>query len=288
MPSPDQPESSTAPGRRRLDLDIALLGCGKMGMALLDGWLAAGLPGKRVVAIDPNPSDVLRARIEEEGVRLLDPADAVSFAVDMLVLAVKPQMMDAALPAVAPLAGPATPALSVAAGLPISYFKAALSPDAPVIRAMPNTPAAVGKGITALIASDEATTQQKAAAESLLEVVGQTIWLEQENQMDAVTGVSGSGPAYVFHMIEALAAAGVAEGLPEDLAMRLARATVIGAGALAEASPSSAEQLRIDVTSPGGTTAAGLQQLMDAEAGLPPLMRRTVAAAAARSRELGK
>ncbi len=288
MPAPDQPDSSIAPSKRRLDLDIALLGCGKMGMALLNGWLVAGLSGKRVLAIDPKPGAALQARIDEDGVRLLDPAEAASLAVDMLVLAVKPQMMSAALPSIAPLAGPATPVLSVAAGLPISYFKQALGDDTPVIRAMPNTPAAVGKGVTALFASSETTAQQKATAEGLLDVVGETLWLESEDQMDAVTGVSGSGPAYVFHMIEALAAAGVAEGLSEDLAMRLARATVVGAGALAASSESNAEQLRIDVTSPAGTTAAGLEKLMDSENGLPPLMRRTVAAAAARSRELGK
>lgn len=288
MSPSEQPASSLPNGKRKLDLDIALLGCGKMGLALMDGWLAAGLPGRRIVAIEPKPSDALRARAEQEGVRILAPDAAEALAVDMLVLAVKPQVMADALPAVAPLAGPATPALSIAAGLPIAYFKQALSEDTPVIRAMPNTPAAVGRGVSALIASDDVTAAARGVGEALLSVVGETLWLQDEAQMDAVTGVSGSGPAYVFHMIEALAAAAVAEGLPEEIAMQLARATVVGAGALAGASPESAEQLRINVTSPGGTTAAGLAQLMDAENGLAPLMRRTVAAAAARSRELGK
>jgi pyrroline-5-carboxylate reductase len=153
---------------------------------------------------------------------------------------------------------------------------------------MPNTPAAVGQGITALIGNSFVTEEQMALSEALLQAVGQTVRLEAEEQMDAVTALSGSGPAYVFHMIECLAAAGEAEGLSPELAMKLAQATVAGAGALAEGSEDSPGQLRVNVTSPNGTTQAGLEVLMDQEAGLPPLIRATVKAAADRSRELGR
>jgi pyrroline-5-carboxylate reductase len=156
------------------------------------------------------------------------------------------------------------------------------------VRAMPNTPAAVGRGISAITGNAHAGEESLALAEALLAVVGDVVRLEGEHQMDAVTAVSGSGPAYVFHLIEALAAAGVAEGLPADLSMQLARATVCGAGELAHQSPESAAQLRINVTSPGGTTAAALGVLMDEVTGFPPLLRRAVKAAADRGRELGK
>ncbi|MEO1687231.1 MAG: pyrroline-5-carboxylate reductase [Pseudomonadota bacterium] len=257
---------------------IVLLGCGKMGGAMLEGWLAGGLPPSRVCVIDPAPTDRLQA-LAAEGLAL-NP-DALPRA-DVCLLAVKPQFMADALPAVAALAAQGALFVSVAAGLTIRWFEAALGP-ASIVRCMPNTPAAVGKGITALFANDAAGEAGLAAAETLLSAIGETVRLEAEGQMDAVTGVSGSGPAYVFHMIEALAAAGEAEGLSPDLAMKLARATVAGAGALAEAAEESAAQLRINVTSPKGTTAEGLAVLMPE---LPDLMTRTVAAAAGRSREL--
>lgn len=258
---------------------LVLLGCGKMGGAMLEGWLAAGLPPTSVTVLEPDPTPRLKAT----GVRL-DAAPPASPAV--VVLAVKPQMMDAALPAVAPLAGPETLFLSVAAGKTLAYFEAALGAATPVVRAMPNTPAAVGRGITALIAN-AAGAASLPLAEALLAAVGETVRLESESQMDAVTALSGGGPAYVFHLIEAMAAAGAAAGLSPDLAMRLARATVTGAGELAHRSPESAEALRVAVTSPGGTTAEALKVLMDPETGLPPIMARAVAAAAARSRALG-
>lgn len=265
------------------DRGVVLLGCGKMGGAMLDGWLAAGLPPAAVTVIDPAPSDFVRAVAARGGaIAAAAPADAAA-----VVLAVKPQMMDEALPAVAPLAGRAALLLSIAAGLPLGWFAARLGPAAPLVRAMPNTPSAVGCGITALIAND-AGAPALPLAEALAGAVGETVRLQDEAQMDAVTAVSGSGPAYVFHMIEALAAAAEAEGLPPDLAMRLARATVCGAGELARRSADGAATLRLNVTSPGGTTAAGLEALMDAGEGLTPLMRRTVAAAAARSRALGR
>lgn len=258
---------------------LVLLGCGKMGQAMLAGWLAAGLPAAGVRVIEPQPAPELI----ETGVVLDGPLPERPAAV---VLAVKPQVMEAALPQVSGLAGGRVPFLSIAAGLPLAWFEARLGAATPVVRAMPNTPAAVGRGISALVANAPGAAHLL-LAEALLGAVGETLRLPDEAQMDAVTAVSGSGPAYLFHLIEALAAAGEGEGLPADLAMALARATVCGAGELARQSPEPAAVLRRNVTSPGGTTAAALAILMDADAGLPPLMRRAVAAAAARSRELG-
>jgi pyrroline-5-carboxylate reductase len=267
----------TAAGVRSL----VLLGCGKMGGAMLEGWLKGGLDPKSVQVLDPYPSDWLRG-LEGQGVAINPPSLAPA---TVAVIAVKPQMMAEAAPRLAALAAGGTVFLSIAAGTPIAAFERMFGAGAAIVRAMPNTPAAVGRGISALIGNTRVTEAQLAMAEALLGAVGQTVRLESEEQMHAVTGLSGSGPAYVFHMIEAMAAAGAAAGLPEDLAMRLARATVAGAGALADASPESAEQLRINVTSPGGTTAAGLKVLMPA---LPGLMTETVAAAARRSRELAE
>jgi pyrroline-5-carboxylate reductase len=203
----------------------------------------------------------------------------------VLVLAVKPQVMDAALPAYAPRVDAGALVLSIAAGKPIELFERAFGQGLAIVRAMPNTPAAVGRGVSVLCANAQAGEAQRALAERLMAAVGAVHWVEDEALMHAVTAVSGSGPAYVFHMIEALAAAGAAAGLPEDLAMALARGTVCGAGELARLSQESAAQLRANVTSPGGTTAAALQVLMG-EGGLGPLMERAVAAAAQRSREL--
>ncbi len=260
---------------------LVLLGCGKMGSAMLEGWLAQGVPPGAVWVLDPHPSDWLKAT----GVHLNAGMPA---APAIVLLAVKPQMMGAALPQVAALGNGDTLFLSVAAGTTIASFESAFGAETPIIRAMPNTPAAVGRGITAITGNARASESDMALAETLLSAVGEVVRLEGEHQMDAVTAVSGSGPAYVFHLIEALAAAGVAEGLPEVLAMRLARATVCGAGELAHRAPESAAQLRINVTSPGGTTAAALAVLMDAETGFPPLLRRAVKAAADRGRELGQ
>jgi pyrroline-5-carboxylate reductase len=258
---------------------LVMLGCGKMGSAMLEGWLGRGLAPGSVHVIDPHPSDWLRS----QGVRINTdlPADPA-----VLMIAVKPQMMADALPQVAPFGGGGTLILSVAAGTPITAYEAAFGPGTRVIRSMPNTPAAIGKGITAIVGNAAATPADLDLAETLLSAIGQVVRLEVEDQIDAVTGVSGSGPAYIFYMIDALAAAGVAEGLPPDLAMQLAKATVAGAGALAEQAAETPEQLRINVTSPNGTTQAGLSVLMDEATGLMPLMRATVAAAAGRSREL--
>jgi pyrroline-5-carboxylate reductase len=197
-------------------------------------------------------------------------------------------MMGDALPTLAALGNGDTLFVSVAAGTPIAAFEAVLGASTPIIRAMPNTPAAVGRGITAIIGNALAGAAQLDLAETLLAAVGQVVRLEDERQMDAVTAVSGSGPAYVFHLIETLAQAGEAEGLASDLALTLARATVAGAGVLAETSPESPSQLRVNVTSPGGTTQAALEVLMNETDGFPALLARAVKAAADRSRELGK
>lgn len=258
---------------------LALLGCGKMGGAMLEGWLKGGLAPARVQVLEPNPNAWL-TDLAEKGLSL-NPPELAPAAV--AVIAVKPQMMAEAAPRLRPLAGTGTVFLSIAAGTPISAFEKLFGAGTPIIRAMPNTPAAVGRGITAMVGNRAATEQQMVMAGALLAAVGKVVRLDDEEQIHAVTGLSGSGPAYVFHLIEAMAVAGEAAGLPPELAMRLARATVAGAGALADASPESAAQLRINVTSPGGTTAAGLAVLMPE---LPGLMTRTVAAAARRSREL--
>lgn len=258
---------------------LVLLGCGKMGSAMLQGWLSQGLPPSSVWVIDPAPSDWVR----ETGVHLnadLPAKPAIA------LIAVKPQMMGDALPALVRMGGGDTVFLSVAAGTPISTYQEILGANTPVIRAMPNTPAAVGRGITAIVGNDRVGAAQMDLAELLLSAVGQVVRLDGEDQMDAVTGVSGSGPAYVFHLIETLAAAGEAEGLSSDLAMRLAKATVAGAGALAEAADETPTQLRINVTSPNGTTQAALEVLMNEENGFPALLRRAVKASADRSREL--
>ena len=259
---------------------LVLLGCGKMGTALLTGWLAAGVPAASVWVIEPNPSDWLNA----SGVHLnkgVPPAPAVA------LLAVKPQMMGAALPALQALGNGTTLFISIAAGTSIATFEAALGPRTPIVRTMPNTPAMVGRGITGICAN-AAGQSGLALARALMLAVGEVVELDGEHQIDAVTAISGSGPAYVFHLIEAMAAAGVAEGLSPEVAMKLARATVCGAGELAYRSPEAAAQLRINVTSPGGTTAAALAHLMDPVTGLPPLMARAAHAAAERGRELGK
>ncbi|MCB1365679.1 MAG: pyrroline-5-carboxylate reductase [Rhodobacteraceae bacterium] len=261
------------------DRGLLLLGCGKMGSAMLGGWLAGGLPPGSVWVIDPAPSDWVMAQDVHVNAPLPEsPA--------IVLVAVKPQMMGEALPVLKKLGGGGTLFVSVAAGTPISAYEAVLGAATPIVRAMPNTPAAIGRGITALIGNGAASQADMALAETLLAAVGQTVRLDAEDQMDAVTGVSGSGPAYVFHLIETLAAAGEAQGLSPDLALRLARATVAGAGALAEESQEDPAQLRVNVTSPGGTTQAALEVLMDAETGFPALLERAVAAATRRAREL--
>lgn len=258
---------------------LMLMGCGKMGSAMLEGWLARGLPAASVWVRDPNPSNWLKA----QGVNLntgLPKGPAI------VLVAVKPQMMGDALPQLAEMGNGDTLFVSVAAGTTIATFEKILGDRTPIVRAMPNTPAAIGRGITAIIGNGLVGADALDEAELLLSAVGEVVRLENEGQIDAVTGVSGSGPAYVFHMIEAMAAAGHAQGLPADMAMQLAKATVAGAGALAMQADETPTQLRVNVTSPNGTTQAALEVLMDEARGFPPLLRRAVAAAADRSREL--
>lgn len=260
---------------------LVLLGCGKMGGALLQGWLGGGLKPASVWVLDPQPPAWLDAHSGLHVNEQLPENPAVA------VVAVKPQIMADALPALRPLGNGETLFLSIAAGISIEALAGIVGDRTPIIRAMPNTPAAIGRGISALVGNDCVGEAGLAVGEGLMAAVGQTVRLSDEGQMDAVTAVSGSGPAYVFLLIEALAAAGEREGLPGDLAMRLAKATVAGAGALAEASDETPSQLRVNVTSPGGTTAAALEVLMQPDTGLPALMERAVRAAANRSRELG-
>lgn len=258
---------------------LVLLGCGKMGSAMLAGWLDRGVPPTAVRVIDPNPSDWLRGTgVSINGDLPKDPAIAL--------IAVKPQMMGAALPALQALGNGETLFVSVAAGTLIRSFEEVFGSETPIIRAMPNTPAAIGKGITAIVGNSRTRASDLDLAEALLKAVGQVVRLGSEEQMDAVTALSGSGPAYVFHLIETMAAAGERQGLSPELALQLARATVSGAGQLAEVSGEAPGQLRINVTSPGGTTQAALEVLMDEETGFPALLDRAIAAAANRSKEL--
>lgn len=262
-----------------MDGGLVLVGCGKMGSAMLEGWLAKGVKPTDVWILEPYPNDRLKA-LQSKGLHL---NSGLPQAPALCMLAVKPQYMKEALPQLKGMGR--TVYLSIAAGITLETLAAELG-EGPIIRAMPNTPAAIGRGITAIVGNAAATPENMSLAEGLLQAIGETIRLESEAQMDAVTALSGSGPAYVFHMIETMAAAGIAEGLPEDMATKLATATVAGAGMLASESEESAAQLRINVTSPAGTTEAGLKVLMNAENGLPPLMQKTIGAAADRSRAL--
>jgi pyrroline-5-carboxylate reductase len=268
-----------------LPSSLILVGAGKMGSAMLDGWLALGLSPKRVTCVDPGMSSEAREELAEKGVTLVaDPSDLSP--APALALAIKPQMLDQAAPGLASVIGPKTLLISILAGKTMADLRARLPMATAIVRAMPNTPAAVGRGVTAAIADAGVSAAQRAMADALLKAVGRVEWLDDEGLIDAVTAVSGSGPAYVFHLVEALAAAGAAAGLPADLAARLARATVEGSGELMHKTPLPPATLRENVTSPGGTTAAALAILMDPKAGLTPLMTAAVAAAKRRATEL--
>ena len=260
---------------------IALAGAGKMGGAMLTGWLAGGLDANRVVVIEPFPSDDIKA-LAAKGVRL-NPNDAGT--ADTLVVAVKPQMFREAGPALKQLVGPNTLVVSIMAGTTIAALEAVCGGS--VVRSMPNTPAAIGRGITVAVAANNVSAAQRAVADSLLRATGSVEWVDDENLMDAVTAVSGSGPAYVFLLAEELARAGVEAGLPVELATKLARETVSGSGELLHRSELPSATLRQNVTSPGGTTAAALEVLMGKD-GMQPLMIRAIAAATKRSKELAK
>jgi pyrroline-5-carboxylate reductase len=264
------------------DTEVLLIGFGNMGQALVRGWLAKGMAPDLIRIVDPAPS--ARAVAAELGVGGGESVDARAAHAHVVLLAVKPNQLAAAL-AACRASGGRPVYLSIAAGKTLAQLEGGLGAGAAVVRAMPNTPAAIGKGMTVLVANDAVTAAQRAACEALLAAVGAVAWVEDERDMDAVTAVSGSGPAYVFLLIESLERAAVEAGLSPELARRLALATVAGAGAYAEAAGEPAAELRRKVTSPGGTTQAALA-VLGSEHGLAELVARAVRAAADRSREL--
>ena len=262
---------------------ILLVGAGKMGGALVDGWLGAGLKPEKVAVIEPNPSPHIAA-LGSRGVRL-NPDTTASVNADAIVIAVKPQTAAEAMPAIAPMVGPSTLVVSIMAGRTLRFLAGALKQAGAIVRAMPNTPASIGRGITVACPNGKVSASQRKLAGDLLAATGTVEWVDDEALMDAVTAVSGSGPAYVFLLAEALAEAAITAGLPSSLAETLARETIAGSGELLHRSTLPAATLRENVTSPGGTTAAALEVLMGQEA-LTSLMKKAVAAATARSRKL--
>jgi pyrroline-5-carboxylate reductase len=265
---------------------VLLVGGGRMGTALLAGWLGAGLPAEGLWLVEPDTARRAAAAALAPLRAVATPAELPPGPPAVLVLAVKPQVMDEVAPAYADRLGPTSLVLSIAAGRTLASFARIFGPARPVVRAMPNTPAAIGRGITALVANEAADAAARATAEALLRPTGETLWLEAEEAMHAVTALSGGGPAYVALLVEALAAGGRGLGLEAALAERLARVTVAGSGELLHRASESPAELRRAVTSPGGTTERALAVLMAAD-GLEPLVGRALAAAAARSRELG-
>ena len=259
---------------------LVLVGAGKMGGAMLQGWLALGLDPQKIAVVEPRPADEIVA-LAARGVRINGTVEDAS----VIVIAIKPQDAAAVVPTLKSLTGRGTLAISIMAGKTLAFLQGALGADSAIVRAMPNTPAAVGRGITVGAPNARVSPAQRDITHRLLAAIGAVEWVEDEALIDAVTAVSGSGPAYVFLLAESLARAGAAAGLPADLAARLARATVSGSGELLHRSPLDAATLRQNVTSPGGTTAAALGVLMAGD-GLDPLMEKAVAAATKRSREL--
>lgn len=263
---------------------VVLVGAGKMGTAMAKGWLKAGLEPSHLIMVDPSPHESVTTFASASGIDLR--AELPDQIPRVIVLAVKPQVMNAVLTKAQPIVGPQTLVVSIAAGIGMAALANGTGTER-VVRTMPNTPAQLGKGITGAVAASGIDAHDRALADQLLSAAGEVVWLNDEGQIDAVTAVSGSGPAYVFYLVEALAKAGEGQGLSADQAMKLARQTVVGAAALLEADPAEAAQLRKNVTSPAGTTEAALNILM-ADDGLAPLMARAVAAARARSEELGQ
>ncbi|MGL4395108.1 MAG: pyrroline-5-carboxylate reductase [Hyphomicrobium sp.] len=270
-----------------LDGPIILAGAGKMGAALLAGWLARGLDPNGVIVQEPDLKGEAAELVRRYAIKVVAVVDEVETTPAVIVAAVKPQVMDQVFAPLGRLAGPRTVVLSIAAGRSIASFERHLLAGVAVVRAMPNTPAAIGRGITGAVGNAAMTREQKALCDGLLRAVGDVVWVGDESLIDAVTAVSGSGPAYVFYLTECLAEAGRAAGLDADLAMELARATVTGSGELMRTSVNDAATLRQNVTSPGGTTAAALAVLMREPNGLKALMTEAVAAAHKRGRELG-
>lgn len=268
---------------RALSGPLVLVGAGNMGGAMLTGWLRNGVPGASVIVVDPRPSDAVLEVITSSGASHVTSLPEGTVA-GILFLAVKPQLMDEVLPPLVSAVGEDTVVVSVAAGKTLAYLGERLGASA-MVRAMPNTPAMVGRGVTGAFANASVNDVQRQAVTGLLKVSGPVEWVDSEADIDAVTAVSGSGPAYVFYLVECMAEAGRKAGLPADLAMRLARETVAGAGELLHRSPLDASVLRQNVTSPGGTTAAALSVLM-AEDAMQPLFDRAVEAARQRATEL--
>lgn len=262
---------------------IFLVGGGKMGSALLQGWLAAGFGVAQFMVNEPAPSDDLAA-----SVAVVNPtAEQLEQSMpDIIVLAIKPQMADSVLPDLIPAVRRSTVVISLLAGQSIEHLSALLGGHDVIVRTMPNTPAAIGLGMTALIASDGVSAAQKQDAGHLMQAVGETVWLDSQKQMDAVTAISGSGPAYVFYLAETMMSAGVSLGLSEEMALQLARQTIVGAATMMVQSDTSPSQLRRNVTSPNGTTEAALDVLMAETGGLGTLMRQATQAAALRNRQL--
>jgi pyrroline-5-carboxylate reductase len=267
-----------------LPRSLVLVGAGKMGGAMLEGWLKNGMPPSGITVIDAKPSDKLTELCSTAGVAL-NPASGPADP-EALILAIKPQTLDEAAGRVNEFVGPGTLIVSVLAGKTCADLKSRFPRAKAIVRAMPNLPASVGKGATGAAANGEVSEAQRRMADTLLRSVGIVEWLPSEDLIDAVTAVSGGGPAYVFLLAEYLAEAAIAAGLPPDVSRRLARATVSGAGELLAQSDLPPETLRQNVTSPGGTTAAALQVLMAETGGLKPLLRDAVAAAKRRAGEL--
>ena len=264
---------------------LVLLGAGKMGQALLEGWLARGLGLKKTIVLDPQPGKPIKA-LARRGLAL-NPKPNPKAKADgaAIVIAVKPQMAPEAVPPLGLYVGKSTLVVSIMAGRTIEFLENALPPGTAIVRAMPNTPAAIGRGISVLVANAHVSARQRKLATDLLAAAGKVEWVNDEGLIDAVTAVSGSGPAYVFLLAEAMTKAGISAGLPADLAAKLARETVAGAGELLHRSDLDASILRQNVTSPGGTTAAALNVLMGPD-GFDALLTKAVAAAAQRGREL--
>lgn len=269
-----------------MSVKLLLVGGGKMGEAMLAGWLKNSLTPEDVIVVEPFEA-TSQALIEAYGIKVVTNAGALpdDLSPETVVIAVKPQMMDAAIGAYARYTGPDCVFVSIAAGKTIGYFEQHLGDDASIVRAMPNTPAAVGRGITVGYPNTHVSESQRAWADELLQAVGVVAWVDDETHIDAVTALSGGGPAYVFLLVEVMAKAGIEAGLPDNLAMQLARTTVAGAGELLHQASEEASTLRQNVTSPGGTTAEALRVLM-AEDALQPLMTEAIAQATKRSREL--
>jgi pyrroline-5-carboxylate reductase len=261
---------------------LVLVGAGKMGSAMLEGWLARGLKPKQVTVIEPQPVKTLKA-LARRGLRI-NPKGKIA-AATAIVVAVKPQTAPEAVPPLAPYVGKTTLVLSIMAGRTIGFLQRSLPPGAAIVRAMPNTPAAIGRGISVAVANRNVSSRQRKQASDLLAAIGKVEWVGDEMLMDAVTALSGSGPAYLFLLVEAMTKAGIAAGLPADLAGILARETVTGSAELLHRSDLDAAVLRQNVTSPGGTTAAALEVLLG-PGGLDALLTQAIAAATRRSRVL--